>query len=77
MGSYRTTLPYSACARRIQFPRTHSRDSVPIVIPFMHVTNYVTRYLATLEPLELQLPFAHAFGQATVTIFQSRLYNAI
>ena len=59
-----------ASAQRIQFHRTHTRDSLTIVTPFMRVTNYVTRNYATLEPLELQLPFAFAFGQVSDTIHQ-------
>ncbi len=57
-----------ACAQRFQFHRTQPRDSVTIVQPFMRDTNYVSRDFATLELLELQLPFAFAVGQATDTI---------
>ena len=62
-----------ACAQRIQFHRTHFRDSIAIVKPFMHDTNYVSRDFATLELLELQLPFAFAFGQVSDTIHKKNL----
>ena len=36
----------SACAQRSQFHRTHLRDSLTIVTPFMRDTNYVSRDFA-------------------------------
>ena len=59
-----------ASAQRNQFHRTHTRDSLTIVTPFMRDTNYVSRDFATLEPLELQLPFAFAFGQVSDIILK-------
>lgn len=67
----------SVCAQRTQFHSIYSRDSVSIVTPFMRDTNYVSRGFATLEALELRLPFTFVFGQVSHTIFNHRGFRSV
>ncbi len=65
-GVLPSSREYSASSRRIQFHWVHVRDSRAIVTPFMQVATYATRNFATLEPLELRLPFTGALIRSFV-----------
>jgi len=51
-----------ASSREIQFHWIHIGDSRGIMTPFMQVGTYPTKNFATLEPLELRLPFIGGYS---------------
>jgi hypothetical protein len=57
-GVLPSTANMFASARTIQFHEFHTWDSIAVVTPFMHDTNYVSRDFATLGQLELLPSFA-------------------
>jgi len=57
---------YLASSRECQIRPRLGRDSGWVMTPFMRVDNYSTRNFATLEPLELGLPFT---GPSDITRF--------
>src|SRR5512146_1664578 len=53
---------FLASSRECQIRPRLGRDSGWVMTPFMRVDNYSTRNFATLEPLELGLPFTGPSG---------------
>lgn len=54
---FSSSYNYTAYSQQTQFHRNNVGDNETVVTSFMHVITYMTRYFATLQPSELQLPF--------------------